>query len=199
MDSEYEELIPLSALQHYAFCPRQCALIHLDRAWEENVFTLRGRRVHERVDQAEASSQAGVRIERSLPLWSNQYGLSGVADVVEFAEPGQPYPIEYKSGRRKHSFPDRIQLAGQVLCLEEMFACSIEEGALFYHKSRRRETVAIDEALRAQTVSIISTVHELLSSVVLPPAGNDARCRDCSLLDTCLPALADTLEKEELD
>lgn len=188
--------IPLSALQHYAFCPRQCALIHLSMVWDENLYTQRGRRVHERVDQGESTSRSGVRIERSLPLWSDRHGLTGKADVVEFSETGKPYPVEYKSGRKKHSLPDRIQLTGQALCLEEMFDCTIVEGALFYHRSRHREIVPIDAKLRDKTLSVIEEVRELLSHDALPPPNHDARCRHCSLADACLPMLREALAKE---
>jgi CRISPR-associated exonuclease Cas4 len=181
--------IPLSALQHYAFCPRQCALIHLDRVWEENLYTLRGKRLHERSDQPEAIVRDGMRVEYALPLWSEQYGLIGKADVVEFDEHDRPYPVEYKSGRRKHRLADRVQLTGQALCLEEMFDCTITEGAIFYYRSRRREIVPIDTELREETVRVITAVRELLSGKALPPPCEDTRCRLCSLQDECLPTL----------
>lgn len=195
MDSD--DRIPLSALQHYAFCPRQCALIHISRVWDENLYTQRGRRVHEKVDKGESSSRGSVRVERSLPLWSAIHGLTGVADVVEFSEKGIPYPVEYKSGSKKNSLPDRIQLTGQALCLEEMFDCTIAEGALFYHHTRRRETVPIVSELRTQTLRVITNVHGLLSRDVIPPPCNDGRCQHCSLADSCLPMLAETFSKEE--
>ena len=194
--SNEDDRIPLSALQHYAFCPRQCALIHLSRVWDENLYTQRGCRVHERVDQGKSTSRGGVRIERSLPLWSDLHGLTGKADVVEFSETGKPYPVEYKSGRKKHSLPDRIQLAGQVLCLEEMFDCTLAEGALFYHRSRHREIVPINSELRDKTLSVIADVRKLLSHNDLPPACNDTRCRHCSLADACLPTLREALAEK---
>ena len=184
-----EELIPLSALQHYAFCPRQCALIHLDRIWEENLYTSRGKRLHERTDEPGSVLRDDVRVEYALPLWSEKHGLIGKADVVEFDEGGHPYPVEYKAGRKKRSEADRIQLAGQALCLEEMFDCQVEEGAIFYHRSRRRETVLIDAALRQQTLRVIEAVRDLLSGDRLPPACADARCRLCSLQHECLPTV----------
>ncbi len=193
MDTDRGEPIPLSALQHYAFCPRQCALIHLDRIWEENLYTLRGKRLHERSDQPEAVLRDGVRLEYALPLWSEQYGLIGKADVVEFDDHDRPYPVEYKSGRKKHRLADRVQLAGQTLCLEEMLDCTIEEGAIFYHRSRRREVVSIDAALREETVRIIAAVRDLFSGETLPPPCGDARCRLCSLQDECLPTLWDLI------
>ena len=197
MGAAQEEPIPLSALQHYVFCPRQCALIHLDRAWEENLYTLRGRRLHDRADRPESLVREGRRVEYALPLWSDQYGLTGKADVVEFGEDDLPYPIEYKSGRKKTSDADRAQLVGQALCLEEMFDCAIAEGALFYHQSRRREIVLIDAELRESTFQVIAAVRTLLAGDDLPPPCNDSRCRLCSLRDTCLPSLADAMEEAE--
>jgi len=197
MSAAYEEPIPLSALQHYAFCPRQCALIHLDRVWEENLYTLRGRRLHDRADRPESLVREGRRIEYALPLWSEQYGLTGKADVVEFGEDGLPYPVEYKSGRKKTSGADRTQLMGQALCLEEMFDCTITEGAIFYHRSRRREIVAIDAGLRKRTIRVIDAVRALLTGDHLPMPCDDSRCRLCSLHDTCLPSLADAMEETE--
>ena len=193
---DLDSRIPLSALQHYAFCQRQCALIHIARAWEENLYTQRGRRVHERVEEGDASTRGGVRIERSLPLWSDRFGLTGVADVVEFLEPNRPYPVEYKAGGKKHSLPDRIQLAAQAICLEEMFECCVHEGAIFYHRSRRRETVSIDESLREKTFTVVESVRKLLSGTDLPPPCNDARCGNCSLVETCLPGLVNQLAEE---
>ena len=198
MNAAEEEPIPISALQHYAFCPRQCGLIHVSRVWDENLYTQRGRRVHERVEHGKPTALHGVRVERSLPLWSERYGLSGVADVVEFLDGERPYPVEYKSGSRKVSLPDRIQLAGQVFCLEEMFECAVPEGALFYHRSRRRQTVHIDGELRAHTVAVIDSVRALLSGGEIPPPCNDARCTHCSLVDACLPPLDSALAEENL-
>jgi len=197
MDAEYEEPIPLSALQHYVFCPRQCALIHLDRAWEENLYTLRGRRLHDRADRPESVIRDGRRVEYALPLWSDRHGLIGKADVVEFDEDGLPYPVEYKSGRKRISDADRAQLAGQALCLEEMFDCTITEGAIFYHRSRRREMVAIDASLRESTIRVIAAVRGLLAGDRLPMPHDDGRCLLCSLHDICLPSLAGATEEAE--
>ena len=197
MSAAYEEPIPLSALQHYAFCPRQCALIHLDRAWEENLYTLRGKRLHDRADRPESVARDGRQVEYALPLWSERHGLTGKADVVEFDEDGLPYPVEYKSGRKKSSDANRTQLAGQALCLEEMFNCTIAEGAIFYHRSRRREIVPIDAELRKSTLRVIAAVRALLAEDQLPLPCNDGRCLLCSLRDTCLPSLADAMKKAE--
>ena len=114
------DLVMISALQHYSYCPRQCGLIHLDQAWDENLYTLRGRRVHEQVDVPGGETAYGREIERGLPLWSDRLGLIGKADVVEFRD-GVPMPVEYKHGPRRQSRHDELQLAAQAVCLEEMF------------------------------------------------------------------------------
>ncbi len=118
---EPDDYVLISALQHYAYCPRQCALIHIEQTFEENLYTLRGHRVHEKVNTPEYELIEGVRVDRALPLWSHQLGLTGIADVVEFLNDSTPYPVEYKSGSRKPRDADDIQLCAQALCLEEMF------------------------------------------------------------------------------
>ena len=187
------DFIPLSALQHYLYCPRQCALIHLDRAWEENVFTAEGRILHERAHSGETESRKTVRTVTSLALSSKRLGISGVADVVEFHEgkgSWQPYPVEYKRGRPKKSDADRVQLCAQALCLEEMLDIPVPEGALFYGQTRRREFVRFDEALRHLTGETIAAVHRLFGQTKRPLPVNDKRCKACSLKDDCLPGLS---------
>ncbi len=198
MDTPEEERIPLSALQHYVYCPRQCALIHVEHAWEDNLYTLRGDRAHERVDLPQGMLRDGVRVEYALPLWSDKIGLVGRADVVEFGENGIPYPVEHKVGKRRAQHADEVQLCGQVFCLEEMFETSIPEGALYYTRSRRRRIVPITSALRAETQLVIEKVRLLLQQSSLPPPVADERCRHCSLVDICLP-LADRWIQEEKD
>ncbi len=131
MDSD--DYILISALQHYVYCPRQCALIHIEQTFEENLFTLRGQRLHERVNVPEYELIEGVRVERALPLWCHRLELTGVADVVEFTADGTPYPVEYKSGPRKPRDADDVQLCAQAVCLEEMFNCPVPAGAIFHH------------------------------------------------------------------
>ncbi|MGY4706961.1 CRISPR-associated protein Cas4 [Candidatus Bipolaricaulota sp. J31] len=126
-----EGLVPISALQHYVYCPRQCALIHVEQIWEENIYTLRGRRAHERVEIPEGIVREGVRVEYALPLWSQRLGLVGRADVVEFPD-GVPYPVEHKVGPRRARHADEVQLCAQALCLEEMLGVRVPKGALFY-------------------------------------------------------------------
>lgn len=194
-----DELAPISALQHLLFCERQCALIHIERLWEENALTADGRHMHERSDEETAETRDGVRISRSLPLRSLKWGLCGKADVVEFIPdplgvtvPGlsgkyRLLPVEYKRGRPKSDASDRTQLCAQALCLEEMFATDISSGALFYGRPRRRLEVGFDASLRESTISVIAKLHQLLLSGRTPPAIADSRCTSCSLVHTCLP------------
>lgn len=189
--NEPPDLIPLSALQHWSYCPRQCGLIHLEQAFEDNVHTLRGHAVHARVDKPGIETRIGLRVERSLPLASEKIGLIGKADVVEFLADGTPYPVEYKHGRhtKARDGHDALQLAAQALCLEEMTGRSVPEGALFYASSKRRVVVPIDATLRAAVVQAVADIRAMMTSARLPPPVNDARCRACSLIDICQPAV----------
>lgn len=190
--------IPLSALQHWAYCPRQCALIHLEQAFDDNIHTLRGNAVHARVDQPGVETARGVRVERALPLWHDALGLIGKADVVEFVSHGAPYPVEYKHGNRHKAAAiaacDDLQLAAQALCLESMTGHAVPEGALFYASSKRRRVVVIDAALRQLVVDTAEAVRGMLVSERLPPplTGELAvqRCKGCSLKERCQPETA---------
>lgn len=179
--------IMISAIEHHSYCPRQCALIHLEQIFDENVFTLRGRTVHERVDTPTYEMQGTLRIERALPLWSEQYGLHGKADTVEFRPDGTIYPVEYKHGARREKIHDDLQLAAQAVCLEEMFTQTVTHGAIYYHTTRRRREVPITEALRAQLAETLAQIRHTLHTRIMPPALDDARCTHCSLLDACVP------------
>lgn len=181
-----EDRIMISALEHYAYCPRQCALIHVEQTYEENVFTLRGNRAHERVDDPAREKRAGVRIERALPLYSDQLGLVGRADVVEF-HGETPYPIEYKHGGKRHHRPARIQLTAQAICLEEMTGRPVPAGALFHTSAHRRQEVKITRPLRAAVEEIVRNVRAMLEAGHVPPPVNDDRCPPCSLRKTCMP------------
>lgn len=199
MAAEVLDPIPLSALQHWAYCPRQCALIHVEQVFEENIFTQRGQALHKRVDDPGFEVRDGLRVERALPLFCDRLGLVGKADVVEFLPDGTPYPVEYKHGSRHKRADiaacDDLQLAAQALCLEAMFGKAVPEGALYYATSRRRRIVAIDTDLRAKTEQVVDEVRRLLAARVLPPPLNDDHCRACSLRDLCQPeALAPTPE-----
>jgi CRISPR-associated exonuclease Cas4 len=185
VDDDWE--IPVSAIEHYSYCPRQCALIHVEQTFDENLFTIRGHLAHERVDAGDDTVRSDVRVMRSVPIWSERLGLRGKADLVEFRPEG-PYPVEYKVGRRKGIHAD-LQLCAQALCLEEMLDVSIPRGAVFYHAERRRYEVRLDEALRRRTLQAIEAIRSILRDQRLPPAVNDARCPNCSLLHACLPSV----------
>ena len=155
-----DALVPVSALQHYLFCPRQCALIHVERIWAEDGATAEGRILHERVDGGRPDRRAGVRTVRGLVLRSFEHGLAGKADAIEFVR-DVPYPVEYKRGRPKAHRADEVQLCAQALCLEEMFGCAVPEGALFYAQTKKRSRVTFDAELRALTIALALIVKVL--------------------------------------
>ena len=179
--------IPISALQHWSYCPRQCALIHVEQVFADNVFTARGNAVHALVDEPGAERKGTVRIERAMPLWCDRLGLIGKADLVEFDAGGTPFPVEYKHGPRRQKQHDDLQLAAQALCLEEMTGKPVSHGAIFHFSSRRRREVAIAPALRALVAQATQAVRALLNAAQLPAPVNDARCRHCSLNEICQP------------
>ena len=180
--------IPISSLEHYAYCPRQCALIHVEQVWDENLYTMRGRDVHEHVDEISGHELAGVRFERALPIWCRRLILTGKADLVEF-HGDTPYPVEYKSGRQRKGNPETVQLCAQALCLEEMFGVPVEKGALYWHGSRERREIVFTDAMRRQVEEVALQVSEMLEKHFMPPPVNDKRCEGCSLKESCLPAV----------
>lgn len=204
-----DDLRPISALQHLVFCERQCALIHIERAWVENCYTAEGRLLHEKVDAGGSENRGDLRIARTLALQCLRLGLVGIADAVEFhrveaadpasaadlgavhlsGSPGwwRPFPVEYKRGRPKSHQADEVQLCAQALCLEEMLEVSVPEGALYYGKRRRRQHVRFDRSLRALTEETTLRLHQLLDAGHTPAAVREAKCDKCSLLDICLP------------
>lgn len=183
-----DELVPISALQHMIYCPRRCALIHIERQWAENRFTAEGHLLHQRADAGGRENQRGVRIARSVSVRSLQLGVSGIADVVEVRDDGSVYPVEYKRGRPKGHRADQVQLCAQALCLEEMLGRPVPEGALFYGRSRRRHVVAFDSDLRTLTERVAADVRALLGSGRTPRPEYDAgKCEACSLKDLCQP------------
>lgn len=188
---EEDDLIPLSALQHYLYCPRQCALIHVERLWAENRQTAEGSLLHDKADTPQVEQRHGVRTVTAMPLSSAQLGIAGVADIVEFrgAEAGeQPYPVEYKRGRPKAHRADEVQLCAQALCLEAMFGQPVKEGALFYGTTRRRMVVEFDEVLRELTLDTIRATREMIAAGLTPSARYEAkRCDACSLIELCQP------------
>lgn len=182
------ELVMISALEHYSYCPRQCALIHIEQIFDENIYTLKGHMAHERVDQAITRAEDDMRIERGLPLWSRRLGLTGRADVVEF-HGTVPYPVEYKLGKRREWQYEAIQLCAQALCLEEMLGLAVPQGAIYYCSSRVRREITFDSHLRATVAEIAEAVRTLLQTCSVPPAVNDQRCNNCSLIESCLPSV----------
>jgi CRISPR-associated exonuclease Cas4 len=186
-----EDLIPISALQHYLYCPRQCALIHIERQWAESRHTAEGRLLHERTDRPHAERRKGVRTVTAMPLLHLELGITGVADVVEFHrdESGEhAFPVEYKRGRPKAHRADEVQLCAQALCLEAMLGQRIESGALFYGQTRRRKDVICDEELRTITRQAILDTRAMIVSGRTPMAEYiSRRCDACSLIELCQP------------
>jgi len=187
VDGDNDE-IPLSALQHYLFCPRQCALIHVERQWAEDAATVEGRILHERADQPGTSRRRGVRSVRSLPLRHVRLGLVGVADVVEFRSDAPPHPVEYKRGRPKAHRADEVQLCAQALCLEETLNLTVPDGSLYYGEERRRTVVAFDAELRALTERVATETAEMIRAGRTPPPEYRPKlCDRCSLNEICQP------------
>jgi len=194
-----DDLLPISALQHMIFCERQCALIHVEQTWAENLFTAEGSIMHVRVHSEDRASRGTVRIEYGMSLRSLRLGLIGKADVVEFhrindvAESGAlkwvPFPVEYKRGKPKKNDSDKVQLCAQALCLEEMLEIGVPNGALFYGKNRRRTDVVLDDRLRRLTEETAIRLHELISSGVTPRPVYAKKCDSCSLAGMCLPKI----------
>lgn len=203
---EEDSLLPLSGIQHIAFCERQWALIHIERQWLDNVRTVEGHFMHERAHDSSLCEDDGDHITtRAVPLMSRQLGLFGQADVVEFWPveddaqggarlPGHeglwlPKPIEYKRGKPKADDRDEVQLCAQAICLEEMLGAQIATADLYYGQLRRRQRVALDERLRKRVVELSSRMHTLFDAGITPPASRGKHCNLCSLADVCLPSL----------
>ena len=191
---DLDNAVLLSALEHYAYCPRQCALIHREQTYEENIYTLQGNAVHERVDKPGVATVSGVRSEYSVPLWSEALGLVGKADLIEY-EDDIPYPVEYKHGRARQGLAADLQLCGQAMCLEEMLGCEVPKGAVYHFSSRRRREVAFTTELRQSVRSAVAAIREILGAHTLPVAPADARCKNCSLIDSCLPFVVSDQQK----
>ena len=197
-----EEYLQLSGLQHFAFCRRQWALIHIEQLWRENLRTVEGQLLHHRAhDETQRERRGNLLILRGLAIQSPTLGVSGVCDVVEFHASPQgvpihgeeglwlPYPIEYKRGKPKSNQADELQLCAQAMCLEEMLCCSIQEGALFYGETKRRTVVSFDSALREQVVSLLQEMHQLYRRGYTPKCKPTKSCNACSLKELCLPKL----------
>lgn len=182
--------VPVSALQHFLFCPRQCALIHVEQIWAEDGATAEGRLLHERVDDGKPDRRRGVRTVRALSIRSVALGVTGKADAVEFHGAGadaRPYPIEYKRGHPKAHRADEVQLCAQAICLEEMFGQPVPEGALFYGETRRRTVVAFDDALRTLTARVAEDARAMILAQRTPPPVETPACKRCSLANICRP------------
>jgi CRISPR-associated exonuclease Cas4 len=204
-----DELLPISALQHLLFCERQCALIHVEQVWQENRLTAEGKVLHEKAHQQGHETRTSVRSVRSLHLRSLAFGISGVADVVEFHAPAgqraaelsedsfwaqksvlrgwKVFPIEYKRGKRKTTRVDEVQLCAQALCLEEMLDTNVPDGAIFYGQEQGRVGIAFDPGLRNLTAKLCIRLREVLCGQVTPAAIRKPSCRRCSLIDICMP------------
>jgi CRISPR-associated exonuclease Cas4 len=194
-----DDLLPISALQHLVFCPRQCALIHLEGIWDENRLTAEGRNLHDKTHEAYSEWNSDLRVARSLRLHSFKLGLAGQADVVEFHPSDQgiilpgadgcwlPYPVEYKRGKPKIGRCDTIQLCAQAICLEEMLGATIDKGALFYYRPRRRQEIEFTDELRKETAMLAVHLHEFIAAGNTPVARYEKKCKSCSLLDICMP------------
>ena len=199
------DLVSISAIQHYVFCPRQCALIHIEQQWHENRWTAEGRLLHERADMPKRDARGAQVITRRVHIRSLVHGITGFADIVEYhrvstadnavALSGReqlwmPRPVEYKRGKPKADKSDEMQLCAQVLCLEEMHNIRIDEGFLFYGSIRRRHSVAMTQTLREQTIATIAALQKMLAQTALPSAIAGPHCRSCSLEDICLPDIS---------
>lgn len=196
------DFLQLSGLQHFAFCRRQWALIHIEQQWKENLRTVEGNLLHERAhDNSVKERYPNKIIVRGLRISSSALGVSGICDVVEFlrsdggarltGEQGlwQPYPVEYKRGHSKRSDADRLQLCAQAMCLEEMLGCEVPEGALFYGETRRRECVTFDQTLRTKVDQMIAEMHAFFQRGYTPKVKTGKHCSACSLKELCLPVL----------
>ncbi len=199
-----DDLLPLSGIQHFLFCRRQWALIHVERQWQENWRTVEGKHLHEQVDQPFFNeSRNGLLITRSMPVASYTLGLVGVCDVVEFTPSTNGVklhgrqgsylaaPVEYKRGHQKESHCDTVQLCAQAICLEEMLSLQIPFGYIYYGETRRRLTVPLDHELREQVQKLSAEMHQYFSRGYTPKCKPSKSCKACSLRDICLPALSD--------
>lgn len=202
MEYREDEYLQVAGIQHFSFCRRQWALIHIEQEWSENVRTVEGSLLHERAhDETLIEKRGNLLITRGLEVSSRELGIYGICDVVEFYKDihganlihydgtWMPMAVEYKRGKPKVSDADRLQLCAQSMCLEEIFHCSIEKGALFYHEILRREIVDIDEFLRNQVRAITKEMHELYAQQKTPKVKTGKHCYVCSMKDICIPEL----------
>ncbi len=197
-----QDMLMLSGLQHFAFCRRQWALIHIEQQWAENVRTVEGNILHRRAhDARQLEARGDLLIARGMRIKSDKLGVTGVCDVVEFrrdkagielaghAGRWQPYPVEYKRGQPKENNADELQLCGQAMCLEEMLVCTIPEGSLFYGETRRRKQVVFTPELRGQVAQLLTEMHQYFDRGYTPRVRRTKACNACSLKDLCLPQM----------
>ncbi len=205
MEYNEEDFLLLSGIQHFAFCRRQWALIHLEQQWRENLKTTEGMLLHELChDDKFAEKRKDMLVTRGLRVFSKKLGVTGVCDVVEFVQDKQgavlakhdglwqPYPVEYKHGKSKDIDADRLQLCCQAMCLEEMLACEVPQGALYYGEVHRRERVDFSEDIRQEVIMMLEEMHDYYSRGYTPKVKNKVGCRSCSLHEICMPELAKT-------
>lgn len=202
-----DEMLMLSGIQHFMFCPRQWALIHIEQQWADNRLTVEGDILHKNVDNPFYRQKNGDAITlHSLHIASKKLGLYGITDAVEFLPSDsatdsitlkryngfwKPYPVEYKRGHSKPDETDEVQLAAQVMCLEEMYGTNIQYGALYYNEVKHRETIAINDKLRNVTLKCAEQMHEIFKTGKIPSARKEKHCKNCSLRNICMPELAD--------
>lgn len=197
-----EDYLMLSGLQHFFFCKRQWALIHVEQQWNENQATMEGKYIHNKADNPFiVETRKNIFISRAVPISSKELGVSGVIDVIEYVQSGggiaikgreglwQPNIVEYKRGKPKKDIRDIIQLTAQVLCIEEMFGCNISSSDLYYHEINKRTKVVITEELRKNTKEAAGEMHRIYDQRITPKAESYKNCTLCSLFDICMPRL----------
>jgi len=202
MEYQEEDFLLLSGIQHYVFCRRQWALIHIEQQWQENLLTVEGGILHEKThDNTIKEKRGSVIISRGMRIFSRTLGITGACDVVEFHKSRkgitlygregmyQPVPVEYKRGKPKIDKADELQLCAQAMCLEEMLLCTIPEGYMYYGEPRRRFKVSLDDALREEVKRICKEMHELYEKRHTPKVKTTKACKSCSLQELCLPRL----------
>lgn len=202
MEYKEEDFLQLSGLQHFKFCRRRWALIHIENQWEENYRTIDGAILHQNAHDTEFLESRGDRfITRGVSIYSAELGVSGQCDVLEYHRGNtgipiagkdglwQPFPVEYKRGKPREDTGDALQLCGQAMCLETMLCCDIPEGALYYGEIRRRERVAFTPELRTQVRQMLEQMHDLYHRGYTPKVKPTKSCNACSMKELCLPKL----------
>ncbi len=217
MDYKEEEYLQISGLQHFCFCRRQWALIHIEQLWTENLRTVEGNLLHERAHDGTAKERrGGVLITRDMRVFSAVLGISGNCDVVEFqlstagiplsGKEGlwRPYPVEYKHGALRKDHANELQLCAQAMCLEEMLCCEIPEGAIYFGETRHREKIFLTQELRQEVRDCLLEMHQLYTRQYTPKVKRTKACNACSLKELCVPLLmkkysVDNYLKEHLE